>query len=307
MTGLLVRIELVKLAHELGVPPAEVEFLDRLSPDRLRDLRAHVTRAVYAPHEHRFRRLASLGRLVPVPVAAKGTQVALGPLVAARVAAAADVDLAVKLSGHISPAFLSRMTPYLDPSRVADIVSRLDEELVVEVGHLTVQRQEYIPLARFISYVPVSWALRVVADAPPLDLLRTALYAEDLDALDALIAEVPEDRLADVLVAADGADELADALTLLELISVSSRVRVVKVAQGLDEGVRDALIRAVHEHDAWEALRPVLESLTVDEVHQLLDVPAIREPGVRERLEAVVDGDPAARRVFDAVAPRLDA
>ena len=305
MTGLRTRIELAKLAHELDVAPSEVQFLDTLSPAQLRDLRTHVVRAVHAPHEHRFARMASFGRLVPVPVAAKGTQVALGPLVAARVAAASDVDLAVKLSSHISPAFLSRMTPYLDPSRVADIVSRLDEELVVEVGRLTVARQEYIPLARFISYVPVSWALRVVAEAPPLDLLRTALYAEDLDALDALIAEVPEDRLTDVLVAAHGAGELADALTLLELISVPSRVRVVTVAQGLDADVRDALIRVGHEHDAWEDLRPVLERLTVDEVHRLLDVPAIQEPGVRDRLAAVVTGDPAAQRVYDEVEPRL--
>ena len=302
MTDLRVRLELVKLAHELDVAVEDVQFLDVLSPDQLRDLRARVTGAIYAPHEHRFRRMASFGKLVPVPVAAKGTQVALGPLVAARVAAAADVDLAVRLSSHISPAFLSRMTPYLDPTRVAGIVSQLDEDLVVEVGHLTVARQEYIPLARFISYVPVATALRVVAEAPPLDLLRTALYAEDLDALDALIAAVPEDRLADVLVAADGADELDDALTLLELISVESRVRVVRIAQGLDEGVRDSLIRTVHANDAWWSLRPVLENLTADEVHQLLDVPAIREPGVRERLAEVVAGDPAAQRVFDDVA-----
>ena len=197
--------------------PEDVQFLDVLSPEQLRELRGMVNRAVYEPHEHRFRRLASFGKLVPVPVAAMGTQVALGPLVAARVAAAADADFAVRLADHISPEFLSRLTPYLDPSRVAGIVSRLDDDLVVEVGRLTVGRQEYVPLARFISYVPVETALRVVEEAPPLDLLRTALYAEDLVALDSLIAEVSTERLADVLVAAHDAGELADALSLLEL------------------------------------------------------------------------------------------
>ena len=305
MSELRVRIELAKLANDLDVDVEELSFLAPMSPDQLRDLRTRVTRALYAPHENRFRRVASFGRVVPVPLAAKGTEVALGPLVAARIAAVADPAHAVKVSGHTNPEFLSRMTPHLDPSRVSDIVSRLDEELVVEVGHLTMKRQEYIPLARFVSYVPVSWALRVVADAPPLDLLRTALYAEDLDALDRIIAEVPEDRLEDVLVTAAEADELDDALTLLELISVPSRVRVVKIAQGLDDSVRDSLIRAVHANDAWEALVPVLESLETDEVHRVLDVPAIREPGVRERLAEVVADDPTARRVYDEVAPRL--
>ena len=307
MTDLRVRIELVKLAHELHVDTDAVQFLDVLTPEQLRGLRTIVNRAAYETHEHRFRRLASFGKLVPVPVAAKATQVALGPLVAARVAAASDPDFAVRLADHLSPEFLSRLTPYLDPSRVSGIVSRLDDDLVVRVGHLTVGRQEYIPLARFISYVPVDTALRVVAHAPPLDLLRTAVYAEDLDALDALIAEVPTDRLADVLVAAHDADELADALTLLELISVPSRVRVVIVAQGLDVDVRDALIRAVHHHDAWDALLPVLDALEVEQVVHLLDVPALRDAAVHQRLTDVVaeSGDAAAQAVLDEVAPRL--
>ena len=86
-----------------------------------------------------------------------------------------------------------------------------------------------------------------------------------------------------------------------------SRVRVVTVAHGLDADVRDALIRAVHQHDAWGALLPVLDGLEVDQVVHLLDVPALGEPGVRERLTEVVvaSGDPATRAVLEAVTPRL--
>ena len=198
-----------------------------------------MTRALYAPHENRFRRVASFGRVVPVPLAAKGTEVALGPLVAGRIAAVADPAHAVEGCRPHQPRVPvpDDAAPRPVPRRRHRVAARTRSSSS-RSGTSRSQRQEYIPLARFVSYVPVSSALQVVADAPPLDLLRTALYAEDLDALDRIIAEVPEDRLEDVLVAAADADELDDALTLLELISVPSRVRVVQHRPGLDRRAR---------------------------------------------------------------------
>jgi len=299
MTGLRGHIELTKLAHELGTSADTVDFLGVLDPDALVDLRGLVTHALFAPHEQRFSRMAAFAKLIPPTLAAKGAEHALGPLIAARAAAVTDPDLAVRMSSHLSPAFLTRMAPHLDPEKVAGIVSRLPADLVVDVGHRLVAEQQFIPLGRFVSYVPVETALRVVEQAPPLDLLQVALYTEEHAALDAVIQQVPEDRLAEALVAAQGAGLVDDALTLLTSLSVDARTRVVRIVAGLDITVRDALIRTVARNEAWEDLVPVLEHIDAAEALEVLDVPALRDPEVLAGMEPVARRHPAAGELFE--------
>jgi hypothetical protein len=283
----------VKLAHDLGVPTAEVEFLAALSDEDLARLRGAVNHALFAPHEARFARMASMGKLVPTTIAAKGAQLALGPLIAARVAAVTDPDLAVKLVNHLSVAFLAKMTPFINPAKVAEIVARLPEEVVVATGERLVASKEYIPLGRFVAHVPLETALTVVRAAPPLDLLQVAIFTDDRAELDRIIAAVEEEVLVAVLTEATAAGDIDDALTLLASLSVDSRLRVVRVAGGLGDDVRDALVAAVARNDVWDALQPVLEHLEDDEVLHLLDVPALSDPEAYaglERASAGVEG-----------------
>lgn len=293
MTDLLQHVEMVKLAHDLGVPTVEVEFLAALSDDDLARLRGAVNHALFAPHEVRFSRMAGMGKLVPTTLAAKGAQLALGPLIAARVAAVTDPDLAVKLVNHLSIGFLAKMTPYINPAKVAEIVARLPEDVVVATGEKLVASKEYIPLGRFVAHVPLETALTVVRAAPPLDLLQVAIFTDDRAELDKIIAAVEEEVLVAVLTEAAAAGDIDDALTLLASLSVDSRLRVVRVAGGLGDDVRDALVAAVVRNDVWDALRPVLEHLEDDEMLHLLDVPALSEPGAfagLERAAADVEG-----------------
>lgn len=299
MKNLQVQVELAKLAHELGVTTEEVAFLGVLDAADLAALRALVTHALFAPHEHRFGRMAAFAKLIPASMAAKGAEHSLGPYLAARAAAVTEPDLAVRMSSHLSPAFLARMAPHLDPAKVAGIVSRLPADLVVDVGHRLVADQQYVPLGRFVSHVPVETALRVVDRAEPLDLLQVALFTEEASALDAVIAQVPEPRLAAVLTAASEADRADEALTLLSTLTVTARTRMVRIAAGLDTPVRDSLIRAVARHDAWEDLVPVLEHLDTAEALDVLDVPALRDPEVLAGMEPVARRHPAAGELFD--------
>ena len=290
MTDLLQHVEMVKLAHDLGVDLAEVEFLGALSDTDLARLRHAVNHALFAPHEARFARMASMGKLVPTTIAAKGAQLALGPLIAARVAAVTDPDLAVRLVNHLSVAFLARMTPFINPAKVADIVAKLPEDVVVATGERLVASKEYIPLGRFVAHVPLETALTVVRAAPPLDLLQVAIFTDDRAELDRIIAAVEEEVLTAVLTEATAAGDIDDALTLLASLSVDSRLRVVRVAAGLDHHVRDALVAAVARNDVWDALRPVLDHLEEDEVLHLLDVPALSDPEAFAGLERSATG-----------------
>lgn len=290
MVDLLQHVELVKLAHDLGVELDEVTFLDELSDSELATLRACVNHALFAPHEPRFARMAAMGKVVPTTLAAKGAQLALGPFVAARVAAVTEVDLAVKLVNHLSVAFLARMTPYINPARVADIVARLPEEVVVRTGEILVDKQEYIPLGRFVAHVEVATALKVVEAAPPADLLQVAVYTDDREELDKIIAAVADQTLVDVLRTAHENDDVDDALTLLAALSVGSRLRVVRVAGTLEDEVRESLVAAVARNDVWAALTPVFHELERDEVLHLLDVPALSDPDALAGLEQAAAG-----------------
>ncbi len=297
MNDLRVDVELTKLAHDLRVDVSEVEALAALSREELVELRGMATHALFAAHEHRFSRFAASARLVPASLAAKGAEVALGPLITARVAAVTDPEMAVKLAGHLSPAFMARVAPHLDPAKVAGVMTGLPEATVVDVGRRLVRAQQYVPLGRFVSFVPVATALRVVEEAPPLELLQVALFTEEAAALDAVISELSDERIAEVLVAADEADAVDDTLALLTALSPWTRARIVTLTAALEPHVRDGLVRAVSRNDAWSDLVPVLDHIGVDDARALLDVPALQDPDVRAGLAGSAAGHPAAERL----------
>jgi hypothetical protein len=299
VTDLLQHVEMVKLAHDLGVGVAEVEFLSALTDEDLARLRGAVNHALFAPHEARFARMAGLGRHVPSALAARGAQHALGPLIAARVAAVTDPELAVRLVGHLSIGFLARMTPFINPARVADIVARLPEDVVIATGERLVASKEYIPLGRFVAHVDLATSLQVVRAAPPRDLLRVAIFTDDRDALDRIIAEVEEEVLAAVLTEAAAAGDIDDALTLLASLAVDSRLRVVRVAGALADDVRDALVASVARNEVWDALQPVLDHLEDEEVLHLLDVPALSDPDAFAGLERSAASSPGTDHLLE--------
>ena len=270
MTDLLQHVELVKLAHDLGVDLEDVEFLGSLTEGDLSRLRGAVNHALFAPHETRFARMAGMGRHVPLALAAKGAQLALGPLIAARVAAVTDPELAVRLVGHLDVGFLARMTPYIDPAKVAGIVARLPRDVVVATGEKVLEARDYIPLGRFVAHVDVDTAVEVARTAPPEDLLQIAIYTDDRDALGRMINRIDEEVLGEVLTYAAEAGAIDDASTLLALIPVDARLRVVRVATGLEDDVRQALRDSVARNGLEEALDPVRARLTEDEL-RLLD------------------------------------
>ena len=247
--SLLVQVELTKLAHDMGVEVSELQMLDELSREELVGLRGMVSHALFAPHEHRFGRFAAMSRLVPAGLAAKSAEIALGPVMTARVAAVTEPELAVRMASHISPAFMARMSPHLDPSKIEGILAGLAPDTVVDVGRRLVEAREHIALGRFISYVSVDTSLQVVADAPPLELLQIALFTEDPAALDAVIAELWDERIVGVLVAAEEAGRIDDAVAMQAPLSPVTRDRILSLAARTDERIRESLVGSLSRTD----------------------------------------------------------
>jgi hypothetical protein len=177
------RAELDKLARELGVPESELGFLEEHAPDALRELRRLTSAALTRRHESRVRTLASMSRMLPVGVAAKIAENALGPALSARVAAAMPTEDAARLVGDLSPEFLTELAARLDPERARPLLATLPTELVADVARRLLANRDLIALARFVSVVDRHVVSQIAAEASEEDLRQVALYTEDPAAL----------------------------------------------------------------------------------------------------------------------------
>ncbi|MDT9592498.1 hypothetical protein RDV89_05430 [Nocardioides zeae] len=256
---LATRLEVVKLAHELDLGVDELAFLAGRAADDVRELRVAVTAALHARHQARFARLAALVGVVPLGVAARAAELAIGPVVSARVAAALGPEDAVRLAQRVSPGFLAEIALSLDPVRSAEIVRSLDDRLVVEVGRLLLEQGEHLVLARFVSVVEAPVALEIVADASPAALLEVALLADDRSVLGGLVAALDDDVLVAVLDHCHGTGGETDALSLVTSLDLAGRTRVVEVlATSGRPDLQVAFLRAVENEGAWPEVVPAL-------------------------------------------------
>jgi hypothetical protein len=137
-----------------------------------------------------------------------------------------------------------------------------------------------------------------VENAAPLELLQIALLIDDPAALDAVISELTDARIVQVLEAATEAGATDDAVAMQAALSSTSRTRILGLASGLDVAVRDGLVRSVSGNDAWDQIVGVLGDLSDEEARSLLDVPALQEPEIRAGLAAAAAGHPAAERLL---------
>lgn len=226
MADLRARIELAKLARELGVDEAQLGYLADAPANGLRELRRVTCAALSRRHEARATLLASANQILPVAVAAKISEQALGAGPSARVASAMEPEAAARLAAHLAPAFLADLAARLDPTRVGAIVARLPDATVLDVAQRLLAADDVVTLARFVAVVDPAIAAQVAGRATGAELLRIVLYAEDAAALGVLARRLPEAALVGMLEAADD-EEYAVAVELLDGLDAAARHRVL--------------------------------------------------------------------------------
>src|SRR5664279_3722893 len=97
--------EILKLGHQLGVPPSRLHFLADVDAGELRALRAQIGHAMFTADKHHFAKVAAVSKLVPVALAAKITEHALSPLIAARTAEVLEPARAVEMVVRLSDGY----------------------------------------------------------------------------------------------------------------------------------------------------------------------------------------------------------
>ncbi|KRF17300.1 hypothetical protein ASG90_08355 [Nocardioides sp. Soil797] len=284
MTTLANRVEIIKLAQVLDVDEGELASLAGLPADDIRTVRTAVGEQIFTQHEARFRRIAKLAATVPAPLSAKIAQMALSPLLGARVAAVMEPSVAVKLAGSLGTSYLADLSVALDPVRAEPIIARIPVGMIKEIGALLVERQEYFALGRFVSVIEPDTALEVVRDASGRDLLQVALFADDLEALDALVQRVDDERLVDAIRAAHEEGLYDDAVTLVVSVSPTSRERLVPLIAALEASGVDAFARSIDRYEAWSAVLPALAELDDDRLATVANNEATLADGMLPRM-----------------------
>jgi hypothetical protein len=227
MSELRSRIEVAKLARELGAEQAELAYLAASGPEEIRELRRLTREALAGRHEARVRVLATVSAHMPVGVVAKIAEHAMGAALSARVAGVMEPEAAARLAGHLSPDFLTELAAELDPGRVGPIVAQLPDEVVLDVGRRLLHSGELITLARLFGLVDADLALQVATEASGSELLQVVLYSDDDAAVGGLLARLPEATLTGLVGAAERPDERAVVVALLEPLGPKTVERLI--------------------------------------------------------------------------------
>lgn len=287
MSSLAGRVETIKLAAVLDTDPDQLDYLAKVAPEQLRALRQAVDEALFVRHEARFRRIAKVAASVPVAVSARVAQLALPPMLGARVAAVMEPPTAIKLAGSLDTTYLADLSIAIDPMRAQAIITGIPAKVIVAVGSELVRRREHVALGRFVSVIEPETALKVVEEASGEDLLRVALFADDPTAIDAFVTRIDDSRLRAAIVAAHELELYDDAVTLVASVSREGRDRLVPMISDLEAAGRDAFARSLHRHDVWEIVVPSLAGLNDEQLAAIANTEATLDDGMVSALVRV--------------------
>jgi hypothetical protein len=280
-----VRAEIVKLARLLQREPAELEYLDQVPAEDIRELRELATERLFTAQGNTLARFAAAARVIPPSVTATLAQRAFGPLLSARIAGTLDPARAVDVAAKLPPPFLADVAVELDPRRASDVIARIPARLVAEVTAELVRREEYVTMGRFVGHIApeaLTMALAVMSDH---QLLHVAFVLEQKEGLDGLIDLLGPARLKGVLEAAAEEGLWPEALDLFANLSDARAAAIANAAAAEEDRILDSLIASAQENQIWEAVLPLARVMDEDALRRFAGLKSIQAPEV---LDAIV-------------------
>ncbi len=194
--------ELEKLAHQTGASPDDLEFLSGLPADDLRTLRAQIGEALFQADRHYFVKVATLSKTIPTAIAAKVTEFALPPLIAARTAELLDAGKAVDLVARISGPYLARVAAAMDPARSPHVIEKMPPDKIALVGRELAAKQEWVVIGGFVSYVTSAGLRASVGEFNGEQLLRIGFVLDDTSRLGEIAPMLTDEQVDELLQAA---------------------------------------------------------------------------------------------------------
>jgi hypothetical protein len=260
------QLAVAQLAETLATSTAALAPLTSVPADDLAVLRHGLADGLTAHHEAVFDAFARASGLVPTVLAATITRRMIGPSLAGRIAGSLPPERAVALLGHLDVPFLADCCRTLSPRAAAQLVPRVDEEVLVATTRELARRDDHATLGRFVDVLD-DGLLQLVLDAltDPRHLLLAGAAVDAGPALDRVVRLLPPPRRrALVRVAPEHPDAAANVLVR---VRPGTRALLLDATTGLDSASIVDLVDAVTAtmHTA-PALRRAGRTLPRDEL-----------------------------------------
>jgi hypothetical protein len=220
--------EIHKLAHTLGVAPDRLDALRTLPAGDLRTLRGQIAEALFQADRARFAKVAALSKAVPVAVAAKLTEHAFPPLLAARTAELVDPQRAGELVARLSDNYLADVSAAMDPARAREVIAAIPAERIARVAAELARREEWVVIGGFIDQVSADALAATVRVFDGAQLLRIGFVLDEKSRLEDIAGLVTEVQIDAMLEAARSQELWAE---LDDLLSQLSPPRIGRMAQ----------------------------------------------------------------------------
>ena len=283
MSTLTVRAEISKLARLYQVDDHVLEFLQILPAAEIRRLREAVQERLFSDNEQLFKRLGSASALLPLGLIAMMAEKIFGPVLAARVAGEMNHKRAAALTEKLPIVYLADISVQIDPRRARDIIRQIAPARIREVAAELLRRGEFITMGRFVDYVTGD-GIRAALEAfkRPTDLLQAGFFIENKAQLDMLIRMLPDDRLRNVIAAAQDPqhDLWPEALALMEHVDDSLKRRLGDLTVDQGDTALSHICRITSEQRLWDVLLPVVARMSESSHRRLLRIPELSDSAI---------------------------
>ena len=218
--------EVEKLARALHADPQRLAALEALAPHDIRGLRHAVTDALLEADQHHFTRVAEAAKALPVAIAAKLAEKALGPLLAARVAALLSIDQTLDLISRLPPAFLADVALELDPRQAHDLIVALPAGPIAGAAAELDRRGEHVAMSMFVGHLNDEALFATVAVLSDDALLRVGYLLEAPERLDAIFEQLGDDRIAALVALAARENRWTELTGITDEVGPAQQLRV---------------------------------------------------------------------------------
>ena len=174
--------EIVKLARDLAVDPAELAFLGSSSADAVLTFRRAVAAKLDEPHRPMFKRLARASALVPVALASTIAKKFFPPVLCGAVASEISADKAQGFLAHMPLDFVTDISGYIDPVLSQHLVQAIAVDVVVGVTEGLLAKGDVVTVARMAAAITDAQAAAIVPKLTDGDVLLDVLFYSDAGA-----------------------------------------------------------------------------------------------------------------------------
>lgn len=225
--------EVVRLGRVLSVQPEALDVLLGADEHTLRELRLAISDHLFELASHGLRNAAKLAGLLPAPVAAKLSEHALGPVLSARTVPLLDPSLVGGIAGRLPAHFLAETAVHLDLRRAGPLIGAVPADKLQAAGTELARRREFVVLAAFVGYMEESVLRSLLVVFDEETLLRAAFLVEEPERIDALVANLDDERVDGLQRAARSHGLWEESLALLSDLGDQQRARFAASMDGL--------------------------------------------------------------------------